>query len=110
MFYRLPEAQDPFFENIGRDPDAYRGVATPTLIFTGEQDRALLPWQQRKLLDILPNARQIMVPESGHLTYLERPDIFWPAVNAFFQAKAVGFSVSRESLPADSHQPPTTGH
>ncbi|MGD8398388.1 MAG: alpha/beta hydrolase, partial [Anaerolineae bacterium] len=88
---RLTEAQDPFFERIDRDPDAYRGVTTPTLIFTGEQDRALPPWQQRKLLDILPNARQIMVPESGHLTYLERPDIFWPAVRAFLGAKTVDF-------------------
>jgi 3-oxoadipate enol-lactonase len=64
---------------------------TPTLIFTGEQDRALPPWQQQKLLDILPNARQIMVPESGHLTYLERPDIFWPTVKAFFAAKSIDF-------------------
>jgi pimeloyl-ACP methyl ester carboxylesterase len=90
---RLTEAQDPFFENIDRDPDAYRGVTTPTLVFTGEQDRALPPWQQRKLLGILPNARQIMVPESGHLTYLERPDIFWPAVKAFLAAKSVEFEV-----------------
>ena len=88
---RLTEAQDPFFATIDRDPDAYRGVTTPTLIFTGEQDRAIPPWQQRKLLGILPNTRQIMVPESGHLTYLERPDIFWPAVRRFFQAKAVDF-------------------
>jgi pimeloyl-ACP methyl ester carboxylesterase len=88
---RLTEAQDPFFENIDDDPEAYRNVMTPTLIFTGEQDRALPPWQQRKLLDILPNARQIMVPESGHLTYLERPDIFWPTVRAFFRAKSVDF-------------------
>ena len=89
---RLTEAQAPFFETIDNDPDAYRNVTTPTLIFTGEQDRALPPWQQRKLLDILPNARQIMVPESGHLTYLERPDVFWPTVKAFFRAKSIGFS------------------
>lgn len=90
---RLTQAQDPFFEAIDRDPDAYRSVTTPTLIFTGEQDRALPPWQQRKLLDILPNARQIMVPESGHLTYLERPDIFWPTVKAFLRAKETDFTV-----------------
>jgi len=88
---RLTEAQDPFFENIDNNPAAYRDVTTPTLIFTGEQDRALPPWQQRKLLDILPNSRQIMVPESGHLTYLERPDLFWPAVKAFFKAKSIDF-------------------
>jgi pimeloyl-ACP methyl ester carboxylesterase len=89
---RLTEAQDPFFESIDQHPDAYCNIRTPTLIFTGEQDRALPPWQQQKLLDILPNARQIMVPESGHLTYLERPDIFWPAVKAFFEAKTIEFS------------------
>ncbi|MFZ5916340.1 MAG: alpha/beta fold hydrolase [Chloroflexota bacterium] len=88
---RLTEAQNPFFENIDRHPDAYRSIQTPVLILTGDQDRALPPWQQRKLLDILPNARQIMVPESGHLTYLERPDIFWPTVKAFFREKSVAF-------------------
>jgi len=88
---RLTEAQDPFFENIDADPDAYRGVMTPTLILTGEQDRALPPWQQRKLLNILPNSRQIMLPECGHLTYLERPDLFWPTVKTFLAAKSVSF-------------------
>ena len=88
---RLTEAQDPFFKNIDNDPDAYRHIMTPTLVLTGEQDRALPPWQQRKLLDILPNCRQIMVPESGHLTYLERPDLFWPTVKAFFVAKSTEF-------------------
>jgi pimeloyl-ACP methyl ester carboxylesterase len=93
---RLTQAQDPFFENIDRNPDAYCDIKTPTLVFTGEQDRALPPWQQRKLLDMLPNARQIMVPDSGHLTYLERPDIFWPTVKTFFEAKEVEFSVSSD--------------
>jgi pimeloyl-ACP methyl ester carboxylesterase len=88
---RLTEAQDPFFANIDGDPDAYHDVRTPTLIFTGEQDRAIPPWQQRKLLDILPNSCQIMLPESGHMTYLERPDIFWPTVQEFFGAKTVDF-------------------
>lgn len=86
---RLTEAQNPFFARIDDDPDAYRGVITPTLILTGDQDRAIPPWQQARLLDILPNARQIIVPGSGHMTYMERPDVFWPAVRAFFEAKAV---------------------
>jgi pimeloyl-ACP methyl ester carboxylesterase len=88
---RLTEAQNPFFELIDQDPDAYRHIQTPTLILTGEQDRAIPPWQQKKLLDILPNARQIMVPESGHLTYDERPDIFWPQVKQFLRAKTISY-------------------
>lgn len=86
---RLTEAQNPFFARIDADPDAYRGIRTPTLLLTGEQDRAIPPWQQAKLLEILPNARQIIVPGSGHMTYMERPDIFWPAVRRLFDAKAV---------------------
>jgi pimeloyl-ACP methyl ester carboxylesterase len=96
---RLTEAQDPFFQSIDSDPDAYRGIMTPTLILTGKQDRAIPPWQQRKLLDILPNSRQIMLPESGHMTYLERPDIFWPTVRALFESKTVDFEVKdREEI------------
>ena len=85
---RLTEAQNPLFQRIDADPDAYRSVTTPTLILTGDQDRAIPPWQQAKLLDILPNARQIVLPGSGHMTYMERPDIFWPAVRAFLAAKS----------------------
>ena len=61
------------------------------LILTGEQDRAIPGWWQAKLLDILPNSRQILLPGSGHMTYMERPDIFWPAVLAFFKAKSIDF-------------------
>jgi pimeloyl-ACP methyl ester carboxylesterase len=88
---RLTEAQDPFFENIDNDPDAYRHILTPTLILTGDQDRAIPPWQQGKMLDILPNCRQVMLPETGHMTYMERPDIFWPTIRKFFAAKSVDF-------------------
>lgn len=88
---RLTEAQNPFFANIDRDPEAYRHVMTPTLILTGEEDRAIPRWQQVKLLDILPNSRQILLPNCGHLTYLERPDIFWPTVRQCFAAKSVAF-------------------
>jgi 3-oxoadipate enol-lactonase len=88
---RLTEAQNPFFANINNEPDTYRGVLTPTLILTGEQDRAIPPWQQAKLVSILPNSRQIMLPECGHMTYMERPDIFWPTLRKFFAAKSVDF-------------------
>ncbi len=88
---RLTEAQDPFFARIDADPDLFRHIHTPTLLLTGEQDRAIPPWQQRKIRDILPNVRQIILPGSGHMTYMERPDIFWPALRAFWQAKHIDF-------------------
>jgi 3-oxoadipate enol-lactonase len=88
---RLTEAQNPFFENIDNDPNAYRDVRTPTLILIGEQDRAIPPWQQKKMVNILPNSKLIMLPECGHMTYMERPNIFWPTLKKFFTAKSVDF-------------------
>lgn len=86
---RLTEAQNPFFARIDADPDLYRGIRTPMLLLTGDQDRAIPPWQQAKLLGILPNARQIILPGSGHMTYMERSDLFWPAVRRLFAEKSV---------------------
>jgi len=67
-------------------------VMTPTLILTGDQDRAIPPWQQAKMVDILPNSRLIMVPECGHMTYMERPDFFWPTLRKFLAAKSIDFA------------------
>jgi pimeloyl-ACP methyl ester carboxylesterase len=86
---RLTEAQNPFFVRIDADPNLYRSVRTPTLVLTGDQDRAIPPWQQARLLEILPNARQLILPGSGHMTYMERPDLFWPAVRRLFEEKSV---------------------
>lgn len=88
---RLTEAQNPFFENIDNDPDAYRNIKTPTLILTGACDRAIPPWQQEKMISILPNSRQIFLPGSGHMTYMESPEIFWPTVKKFFSLKSLDF-------------------
>ena len=93
---RLTEAQDPFFENIDNNPDTYRDVMTPTLILTGEQDRAIPPWQQDKLVEILHNSRQIMLPECGHMTYMERPDLFWRILREFFKTKSVNFEINTQ--------------
>jgi len=88
---RLTEAQKPFFENIDKDPNAYRGIMTPTILLTGDQDRAIPYWQQAKIPQILPNCRQIMVKDSGHMTYLEQPEFFWTTVKRFMAAKTTGF-------------------
>jgi len=90
---RLTEAQNIFFENIDNDPDAYRRFQTPTLLLSGEQDRAVPTWQQTKIVDIVQNCRQITIPKSGHLTYVEQPDIFWPLVRRFMSTKSIDFEL-----------------
>jgi pimeloyl-ACP methyl ester carboxylesterase len=90
---RLTEAQDPFFANIEERVAGYREVMAPTLIMAGAHDRAIPLWQQDKLADVFPNSRYELVPESGHVVYIERPDIFFPALKRFMAAKSVKFEM-----------------
>jgi len=89
---RLTEAQNPFFENIDNNPDCYSEIKVPTLMLTGEQDRAVPIWFQAEIPHIIPDCVHIMIPESGHLTYLERPDIFWPNLRNFMKEKSTDFT------------------
>lgn len=91
---RLTEAQEEYFGELDARMPQYRAVTTPTLIMPGEQDRAIPLWAQRKMLDIFPDSRWHMIPECGHVAYLERPDIFFPVLRAFMEAKSTGFDAA----------------
>lgn len=88
---RLTEAQEEYFGELDNRMHEYRAVATPTLIMPGEQDRAIPLWAQKKMLDIFPNSRWLLIPECGHVAYLERPDVFFPTLKAFMRAKRTDF-------------------
>ncbi len=88
---RLTEAQEEYFGELDARMPEYRAVTTPTLIMPGAQDRAIPLWAQKKMLDIFPNSRWLLVPEAGHVVYLERPELFFPALKAFMRAKSVAF-------------------
>ena len=86
---RLTEAQDPFFAALDGNLPQYSAIRTPTLIMAGVEDRAIPAWVQQKLVDILPNARFELVDDSGHVVYLEQPDLFFFNLLTFAQAKSV---------------------
>ena len=86
---RLTEAQDPFFAAIDENLPAYRAVTTPTLVVSGSQDRAIPLWQQEKLLEIFPVSRWEIIEGSGHVVYIERPDLFFPMLKRFMKAKSL---------------------
>jgi pimeloyl-ACP methyl ester carboxylesterase len=90
---RLTEAQDPYFADIEARVEGYRKVTAPTLILAGAHDRAIPLWQQEKLAGIFRNSRYELVPESGHVVYIERPEVFFPALKAFMAAKSVDFEM-----------------
>jgi YD repeat-containing protein len=88
---RLTEAQEEYFGELDNRMPEYRAVKTPTLIMPGEQDRAIPLWAQRKMLEVFPSSRWLLIPECGHVAYLERPDVFFPTLTAFMRAKSVEF-------------------
>ena len=90
---KLTQAQDPFFAALEGNMDGYRAVTAPTLIMPGAEDRVMLLPVQQKMCDIFPNTRWPPIAGSGHVVYLERPDVFWPALLAFLRAKSPVFDV-----------------
>ncbi len=88
---RLTEAQDPFFACLDQRLPGYRAIRTPTLIMAGAEDRAIPPWVQRKLTAILPETRFELVPDCGHVVYIEKPDLFFGNLLRFAKAKRLEF-------------------
>lgn len=61
----------------------------PALVVVGDQD-ALSPVEQaQQLVDALPQARLVVLPEAGHLTAVEDPEAFAAAVVAFLEGLPV---------------------
>lgn len=60
-------------------------ITHPTLLITGGADLYAPPPVQQLLADRLPHAETLMLPEAGHSSYWEQPDIFNRAVLAFIQ-------------------------
>jgi len=62
--------------------DRLRAIRAPTLVVRGEED--LLPAAVAdELVALLPDARLAVVPQAGHMPFWERPETFFPLVEAF---------------------------
>lgn len=59
-------------------------IHAPTLIITGEYDRTCTPRAARDLHAGIPGSELVIVPDAGHMTYVEQPDVYFGAVRAFF--------------------------
>ena len=84
--------QELYREIMQANPSAYRSVMgalarfdvskrldeiqAPTLILTGECDTTVPPHNQAILLEKIPNARQVIVADSGHAMTAEQPEEF----------------------------------
>ncbi len=60
--------------------DTLRAVDVPALVVVGEHDALSPPADAQAMVDLLPDARLVTVPGSGHLTAVEAPAEFNGAV------------------------------
>ena len=73
-------------------------VTAPVLVIFGEAD-AIPAAASRDWAASYANARLLVIPRTGHLAHIERPDVFFPAVESFL---AGGWPAGAESLRPSS--------
>jgi len=62
--------------------DRLRALTVPTLVVHGEEDAIPMDMVEA-WTTALPDARLLRVPGAAHFSYAERPELVWPAVEAF---------------------------
>jgi pimeloyl-ACP methyl ester carboxylesterase len=58
-------------------------VSCPTLVLVGALDMICGPAQARTIVDALPDAELVVVPDAGHFIAAEAPDVFREAITKF---------------------------
>lgn len=70
---------------LGRDQrERFKDITTPVLVLWGAHDFGMPIAQGRELVEILPDARLIEVPRTGHNIPCEKPEFFAKKVSEFF--------------------------
>ncbi|MGV0852382.1 alpha/beta fold hydrolase [Mycolicibacterium phlei] len=90
MFTMWPTKMTPGMRTqIGIGPQgnrlpAYRNIKAPTLVIGFADDVVLPPHLGREVADAIPNGRYLEIPDTGHLGFIERPDVVNKAILDFF--------------------------
>ena len=50
-------------------------IAVPSTVLVGSRDRLTPPTRSHTLVDTIPGARLVTVPDRGHMLPLEEPDV-----------------------------------
>ena len=60
-------------------------IKAPTLVITGANDTTVSPARQKLLVDSIPGARQVLVPQAGHAVSIDQAEIFNQALLSFLE-------------------------
>lgn len=80
-------AMMPAFTAQAERLDALGAVDVPTLVIAGEQDDGFLR-HSHDMVDAIPGARLVVVPDAGHSPQFENPDAWWAALRDFLEGLA----------------------
>ena len=69
--------------------DQLAAITKPTLVMTGEYDRTCTPRAAREMAAGISGAELLIVPNAGHMTHVEQPEIVLPAIRDFFKRHPV---------------------
>ena len=69
-----------------RAPEELKRVACPILFISGDEDVAMPPFAADAIARVVPNAKVVHIPDTGHSAYFERPARFNQIVDEFLAA------------------------
>ena len=70
--------------------DRLATIHRPTLVITGQHDRTCTPRAARDLHAGIPGSELVILPDAGHMTFVEQPGMYLGAVRDFFARHPVG--------------------
>jgi proline iminopeptidase len=89
-----PAALRPLFERtfgsiakLKQTKDDFRRITVPVLVIHGTFDRNAPYGSGREWAATLPNARLLTIPAAGHASWLDAPDVIFPAVREFLRGE-----------------------
>jgi 3-oxoadipate enol-lactonase/4-carboxymuconolactone decarboxylase len=84
--------------------DSLPTITTPTLVIAGADDPATPPEHGQRIVDAVPGARLVVVPEAAHLGNVQQPATFTGLIIDHLRPdrRSVGMSV-RRSVLGDAH-------
>jgi pimeloyl-ACP methyl ester carboxylesterase len=66
--------------------DLLAGISCPTLVITGQDDMLIPLSETQSYAERIPSAQYVVIPNAGHLSNLEQPDVFLAAVSNFLRS------------------------
>jgi proline iminopeptidase len=64
--------------------DQLRAITRPVLVITGDTDRTCTPRAARELHAGIRSSELVILPQAGHMTFVEQPGMYFAAVRDFF--------------------------